>query len=153
MAAPLTNRQKAYLAILAQRAWRQAPEADALDANAWRHEQVAAACGKKGLRCCSQNDYGAVKARFLDLVGEPGRALAADVHGRAELNERRQVLWKIRARCREYGVSEALADGICRQMTRGRGLVEVEESSTLWNVYFKLRYYETNNNENKKGKL
>lgn len=141
MSAALTVGQKRYLAQLARSAWRKSAEADSLDEAGFRHEQVARACGRLGLRCCSQDHYGAVKAHFLNLLGQPGQALAADVRGRPELNERRMILWKIKARCREYGIGIGVADGICRQMTRGRGLEEAEEPRTLWNVFFKLRFY------------
>ena len=63
MAAPLTKRQKYYLVTLA----RQAFERECSRKNAegrmpgaeekFRHEAVAKACGKRGLRCCSQDDY------------------------------------------------------------------------------------------------
>ena len=147
MAAPLTNRQKGYLAMLAKRAFvkaglnSQSPIANSLAEEKWRHDQVAIACGRLGLRCCSQDHYGAVKGHFLSLLGESGQALRADVRGRPEVNELRVVSWKIIQRCREYGIPISKADGICRQMTRGVGLQEVEEARTLWNVFFKLRFY------------
>ncbi|HOC56636.1 MAG TPA: hypothetical protein PKI20_13520 [Verrucomicrobiota bacterium] len=143
MSAKLTNRQKAYLAQLARQAWQRNPEADAQDAGTWRREQVARACGRLGLRCCSQDHYGAVKAHFLHLLGRDGDALRADLHSQTEANQRRIILWKIRKRCSQYGLGLEYADGICRRMTRGRGLQETEDTATLWNVYFKLDYYKT----------
>jgi hypothetical protein len=144
MGAALSNGQKRYLAQLARRAWERDAEADGLDEAGFRHEQVARAVGRLGLRCCSQDHYGAVKAHFLNLLGQPGRALEADLRGRPELNERRIILWKIKERCREYGIGIGVAEGICRQMTRGRSLEEADETRTLWNVFFKLRFYKPN---------
>jgi len=138
----LTIRQRQGLAILARRAWEQCPEADGLDADSWRHEEVSAAVGKRGLRCCSQLDYAALRGHFLEKMGEHGAAFAAQV--RAATEGRRQVLWKIRRRCEEYGVKMDVAEGICRRMTRGKALAEIEDESILWNVFFKLRHYEPN---------
>lgn len=118
----------------------QAPLASAIAEEKFRHEEVAKACGKLGLRCCSQDDYGYVKAHLLGLLGQEGLAMRAAV--RQGSNELRVVSWKIVRRCRELEIPLSTAEGICRRMTRGRGLQEVEEVATLWNVFFKLRYYE-----------
>lgn len=151
MAAPLTNGQKAYLAQLSERAFNRTAAlargrgetvADGWrERGTWRHEQVAKACGKFGLRCCSQDDYGAVKAHFLELLGEPGAALKAEVHGRAEANDRRQVEWKIILLLKRLGKTLPYADGICRQMFRG---VSLQDATTrgLWGVYFALKKQE-----------
>jgi hypothetical protein len=147
MAAALTNGQKAYLAQLAERAFDRNGKWQMADGKVkreavlkWRHEEVAKACGKLGLRCCSQDDYGYVKAHFLGLLGEEGMAVRAAV--KQATNELRVVQWKIVNKCKEYGIPLSTAEGICRRMTRGKGLQEVEEVATLWNVFFKLRYYE-----------
>lgn len=151
MAAALTNRQKAYLAMLAKQAFGRLrgeeprtlnlePRTLNAEEEKWRHDEVAKACGKLGLRCCSQDDYGFVKAHFLGLLGQEGRAVQA--HVRQASNELRVVQWKIIRKCQECGIRMSTAEGICRQMTRGKGLQEVEEVATLWNVFFKLRYYE-----------
>jgi len=148
MAAPLTNRQKAYLAMLAKEAFDKCgarsacgagPLAVSLAEEKFRHSEVARACGREGLRCCSQDHYGLVKSHFLGLLGREGGAVQAYV--RQASNGLRVIAWKIVERCREYNIPLAKADGICRQMTHGRGLQEVEETRTLWNVYFKLSFY------------
>lgn len=161
MSAPLNNDQKRYLAQLARRAWNLAcarargagevlPEdgerfADPLlnDHDAWRHHQVAAACGKLGLRCCSQDDYGAVKAHFLNLLGQPDRALNADVHGGKEANDRRIVEWKILQECKRLGLQVSYAEAICRAQNRGKGITEIDHgplgTKRLWAVLFTIR--------------
>ena len=108
----------------------------------YRHNQVIKACGMHGLLCCTQKEYGYVKARFLGLLGAEGRAVKAEMHGLPERNELRVIQWKIVNKCKECGIPIAKAEGICRQMTRGKGLQEVEETRVLWNVFFKLRFYE-----------
>lgn len=149
MSAPLTQGQKRYLARLAARAHRRATAAIiagqhlpdyVANVDFWRHQEVARACGKAGLRCCSQDDYGAVKAHFLNLLGEPGAALRADIHGQPGLNQTRIVLWKIARQCERLGVPVSYADAICRQMHHGHGLHQVERPAALWKVFFALRY-------------
>ena len=120
-----------------------ADQAKQAEINTWRHAQVFHATdgAAAGLTACTQDHYGTVKARLLHLLARDGEALKADLHGRPEVNDRRVVTWKIIRRCQEYGISIAKADGICRRMTHGRSLDEVQEPRTLWNIFFKLDYY------------
>lgn len=154
MSAPLANGQKAYLAQLATRAFNRAAalargrgEVAAPPANGeiipisrqietWRHEQVALATGKAGLRCCSQDDYKRIEAHFLELLGDHGKAFKA--HVRAETEERRVIEWKIVAACQEFGFNLSYADKICRAQNRGAGLDDVDEKK-LWNIFFTIR--------------
>jgi hypothetical protein len=142
MSAPLTNGQKAYLAQLAKKVFDHIDIGGHADGRAaeekFRHTETAKACGKLGLRCCTQDDYGHVKAHFLNLLGQPGRALAADV--RQATNGRRVIEHKIVALCREAGIHQAYADGICKRMNRGKTMAEVDEPKGLWKVFFALRY-------------
>jgi hypothetical protein len=144
MAAPLTNKQKAYLSRLARDAWQTNPDADALDEASFRRAEVARACGKAGLRCCSQDDYGAVKGRFLDLLGRPDEALRAMVHGHPASNQRRVVEAKIFRALNDLGQGLSYAEGICRQMTRGAESLTSAEPRTLWKVFFALQYQAKN---------
>lgn len=106
----------------------------------WRRTEVAHACGKLGLRCCSQDDYGAVKAHFENLLGEPGRALKTLVHGDPDANKRRQVEWKIAQVCAAIGKPSTYALGICRQRYHGLHLFDATVHQ-LWGVYFVLDQY------------
>lgn len=135
----LSIKQKVYLAQLALRAFhREGAQARGAGANAnpqsahnlqaalaslaaegsnkafeeWRHQQVARACGKQGLRCCSQLDYKTVEAHFLHLLGEDGRALNALV--RAEEEPRRQAEAVLVKTCLKWGFQLAYADALCR---------------------------------------
>lgn len=143
MSAKLSNNQKRYLSVLARRAFnRQAAlargrgEVMATDEADYRHAVVAEACGKLGLRCCSQDDYKAVEARLLDLLGEPGKALAAHMH--AEGNARRIAEYKVIEACKDFGLSLNYAEAICRSQNRGKGLQDVTDKA-LWRVVFTVR--------------
>lgn len=118
----LTSYQKQRLARLCERAFnRQAAlargrgEAVATDWRsraAWRHQEVAAACGKEGLRCCDQGDYKVVEARFLELLGESGQAMEAEYRGASEAQ--RQVEWVICRACEKWGLPLNYVNAICR---------------------------------------
>ena len=153
MSAPLTKGQKSYLSQLAARAYnRQAALArgrgevfaggkyDALAQTAaeqkYRHDQVALACGKLGLRCCSQDDYKEVEGHFLELLGNHGAAFEAKV--KAATETRRVIEYKITEVCREFGFHLSYANKICCGQNHGRGLEEVEEKQ-LWNVFYTIR--------------
>lgn len=147
MAAPLNHDQKRYLSQLSDRAFdRLSAEADGhyfyddLPATRareqFRHDQVVKACGKIGLRCCSQDDYLRVKAHFLDLLGESGAAMNA--HVRAEAEGLRVVTHKIHAACREFGLNLSYANTICRQRTHGLNLDQATEKQ-LWTVFYTVR--------------
>lgn len=102
----------------------------------WRRETVAAACGKFGLRCCSQEDYTAILARCWDLRGRPDIAfnlLARDPRA----NERRQVEWKITDALSKAGLKIGYAAAICRNMWKC-GLQEASVDQ-LWKLYYTVK--------------
>lgn len=145
MASPLNNGQKRILSQLARRAWArecalsrgrgEMPDVSAAGEAAFRHEQVARACGKLGLRCCSQDDYGAVKGHFLNLLGEADKAFQAVHHG--EGNARRVAEFKVVQACRETGLELAYAAKICANMFK----CSLEDASTdqLWKLMFTVK--------------
>ena len=132
MPAPLTNKQKRILSQDTERAYRfEAAKArgrgeewdmSAKAINQWRHDQVVIAVQKVGLRCCSQADYSAVKAHFLHILGEDGKAMRSLVRSQSE--EQRQYEWKITEACRALGVQIFYANGICRRMFHGTVLLD-----------------------------
>lgn len=146
MAAPLTNGQKRYLSQLSDRAFNraaaiargegQSPDISTRARAQYRHDQVVAACGKIGLRCCSQDDYKLVEAHFLALVGEHGRAFNSFV--RATTESRRVAEHKIIEACNEFGFKLSYADSICRQQNNGLGLDDVTEKK-LWQIFYTVR--------------
>ena len=136
MPAPLTNDQKRILSQLARRAWTQAgPELDGMSADEFRQQEVVKACGKLGLRCCSQNDYGAVKGHFLNLLGETEKAFQAVHHG--EGNARRVAEYKVVQACRDAGLELAYAAKICANTFK----CSLDEASTdqLWKLMFTVK--------------
>lgn len=144
MSAPLTNGQKRYLAQLSDRAFaRQSAIGNSQLAMtaaraAFRHAQVILACHKHGLRCCSQDDYGAVKARFLHLLGEDGAAMKAHVHGAS--NEERVAEWKLFREieaARDAGLTLAYVESISRRQF-GRPITDTT-AKQKWALLYTVR--------------
>lgn len=134
MAAPLSHKQKSYLSQLARRAWDMA-EREVGTPDEFRHAEVILACGKAGLRCCSQDDYKHVEAHLLDLCGEPARAFNA--HVAAVTQPVRQAGAVLARACREAGVELGYAAAICQRQFRC-GLADANERQ-LWNLVFTVR--------------
>ena len=143
MSAPLDNNQKRILSQLCRRAFNRelalargrGEKLAALSEETFRHEHVAKACGKTGLRCCSQADYGAVKAHFLDLLGEHGAAFEAVHHG--EGNARRVAEFKLVQACRLAGLTLAYAAKICQ--TQFKCSLEDATEKQIWCITFTMK--------------
>ncbi len=143
----LSNKQKGILArefdrafnLLAARARGrgETPDISPAARAAFRHDQVAIACGKLGLRCCTQEDYSACRARAMHLLGEDGRAMNLLVRG--ESNGRRQLEWLINKELQRLGRPLAYAAGICRRMFHGMSLLEASEEQ-MKKILSALRY-------------
>lgn len=149
MSAPLTHGQKRYLSQLSDRAFRFEgakargrgetwPEATTAVLAEYRHAEVAKACGKLGLRCCSQDDYKLVEAHFLNLLNQPGKAFAA--HVRATTNDDRIAEWKLMQAIKEaaaVGIDRRYAEAICK---RQYGCTILEASTKQkWNLMFTIK--------------
>jgi len=134
MSAPLSHHQKRYLSQLARRAW-EAAEREVGTPEEFRHAEVARACGKAGLRCCSQDDYKHVEAHLLDLCGEPGKALAA--HVAAVTQPRREAEAVLARACREAGLQLGYAAAICQRQFHCT-LGDANERQ-LWNLVYTVR--------------
>lgn len=138
MSAPLSKGQKSYLSQLARRAWAKTiADADGVgpEESQFRHDQVALACGKLGLRCCSQDDYKIVEAHFLNLLGETGRAMNALV--RSQDNPRRIARYKLDQALREAQLETGYAEKICRAQFKC-GVNEATEKQ-LWCLMFTVK--------------
>lgn len=138
MSAPLSNKQKAYLAQLIKQAYlRVVGEAgpDVASVEDWRHQQVAAACGKLGLRCCGQDDYKRIEAHFLELLGEHGRAMKA--HVAAETEPRRQAEAVLVRELERFGLRMGYAEAICQRQYKC-GLFDASEGQ-LWKLVYTVR--------------
>jgi hypothetical protein len=101
----------------------------------WRHEHVALACGKAGLRCCDQQDYKRVEAHFLELLGESGKAMNSLV--RAETEPKRQAETVLAREMRQFGFSAPYVATICRTQFK----CDVEDATTgqLWKLVYTIR--------------
>lgn len=77
----------------------------------WRHEQVANACGKAGLTCCSQLNYKTVEGHFLDLINRP--AAAFNAHVRSASEELRQARFNVDKACRDNGYEIGYGRSLC----------------------------------------
>ncbi len=142
MSAPLTHKQKRYLSQLARRCLnivralaRGRGERFDVREDDWRHQEVIAACGKHGLRCCTQADYNAVKAHFLDKLGSHGDAFNAQV--RAATEERRVAEYKLAAECAAAGLHLNYANAIC-QRQYGCTLFDAT-AKQLWTLVYTIR--------------
>jgi hypothetical protein len=138
MSAPLSNKQKAYLAQLINQAYAKVigkAGPDVASIEDWRHEQVAAACGKLGLRCCDQHDYKRVEAHFLEMLGEHSRAFRA--HVAAETEPRRQAEAVLTRECERFGFRLAYVEAIARRQFKC-GLFDCTEKQ-IWNLVYTVR--------------
>jgi hypothetical protein len=156
MPAPLTNDQKRILSQLARRAFNKlraqakgrgevfpvehAMHGEPTDPALWceetfRHEHVARACHKQGLRCCSQDDYAVVKAHFLHLLGEDGQAVRTLVSGGA--NEKRVADFKLNEAMRAGGFSQNYVETIARRQFHA--CVADLSAKQTWNLVYTLR--------------
>lgn len=156
MPAPLANNQKAYLSQLARQAFEKLradatregrvypadhalagwpTEATLWDPEEFRHTEVAKACHKNGLRCCSQNDYGAVKGHFLALLGREGAAMKAIVNGAG--NGKRTAEIKLLEALREGGFHLGYAEAICRKQFHCT--VADASAAQTWKLFYTVR--------------
>ena len=103
---------------------------------AFRHHHVAAATGKLGLRCCSQDDFKSLQAHFLELLGE--HSLAFNAHLQAATEPRRIAEFKVVLACKEFGYHLSYADAICQRQNHGAHLDEVS-TKTLWHLFYTIR--------------
>lgn len=99
---PLTNTQKAALAIAARAAFdlqNKLGLTGDLNLADWRHEECKTACGLSSFRELTNTNFRSVMARFLALAGKPdeakkmwaktGRVQGSDEH--ADTHENREV--------------------------------------------------------------
>lgn len=75
---PLSNSQKAKLAIAARSAWAAHTQAGLTDENFddWRHAQTRIACGTESLRSATNQHFRSILAHFLRLAGKTSAAEA-----------------------------------------------------------------------------
>jgi hypothetical protein len=142
MSAPLSNLQKRHLSQMARRALNRAAalargrgETFAVDEQTYRREEVIRACGKHGLRCCSQDDYKTIEAHFLDLLGDHGQAFNAQVQAATE--KRRQAEAVLVRELAKAGLHISYANAICQRQFRCTIFDATERQ--LWNLVYTIR--------------
>ena len=150
MSAKLTNGQKRQLSQENVKAFRFLgakargrgepwPQENKAALDAFRHEQVALACGKPGLRCCSQSDFADVKAHYEDLLGEPGKAMATLVRGAD--NERRiweHKLWRVTQEAEGLGWSRHYWTPLFR--SKFKTTVLEADAATLRKMFYEINH-------------
>jgi hypothetical protein len=111
---PLSNEQKAALCILAREAWEiQGGEAECGPLLDWRRGAQFDAVGKSSLTECAQSDYLRLRAHFLSLKGESGRAMSAHVQHQTE--PERVAMFKLEEACAKKRLPLSYAESIGRQ--------------------------------------
>jgi hypothetical protein len=141
--APLNNRQKAVICILARKAFDRLAESgaigDAAEPENWRREQQKMAVGKIHLTECRNADYLALKARFQDLAGNPVAALRN--HLRAATEPRSWALAKLRKECAAAADVLPGAWNYAAGFLRNKRGVAIEDcpDRDLWHAVFMIR--------------
>jgi hypothetical protein len=147
MSAPLSKRQKFILADLARIALQRAFDAGEIEvSDLWemprsraeeifRHRIVAAAVGKPGLRCCTQEDFMAIKAVLLERIGNYAGAFEARM--REATNERRVAAAVLDRELKRFGFDRSYAAAIAARQFR----VALADASPhqLWCLIFTIR--------------
>jgi hypothetical protein len=137
----LSNRQKGYLAQLASRAHVATSREgiggadDGIELDEWRRREVAKACGKFGLRCCSQDDYRLVEGHFLNLLGQEDRAMRSFERAAEDPKRRAEIVL-----CRElarYGFLQSYAEKICRD--KFKCTVSEASSGQTWKLVYDIK--------------
>lgn len=137
---PLSTLQKSTLAQAFRRGFAlhlraSATSADNPSFDQWRHEQVMAAVGKPGLRCCDQNDYCALMAHTCTLIGDEGDALNWHLRGHDEpLRQARAILKRELATA---SLSPNYAEAICKN-EYGCPVGDANKTQ-LWRLIYTIR--------------
>lgn len=132
-AAPLSNRQKAYLSGLAKAAWRilsQGGGTDEKEAD-YRKREAISCCGRR-ISEARNRDFSDLEAHFLALSGKSGRAF--DSAMKADSNPARQALYKLRQLLAKQGRDESYAAKILRD--KFKTTLADASAKQLWSVYF-----------------
>lgn len=130
---PLSRTQKAELCLLAREAFGASGATG--DPEEWRREQQLATTGKESLTLCTQDDYLPLKARFLELKGESGRAMNAHISHATE--PKRVARYNLNAALADANLPLAYAEAICRR-TQKCGLEEAS-AKQIWRVVYTIR--------------
>lgn len=141
--APLSNKQKRTLILLAKRAFRRCMELGTIeettDFDAWRHHQQVMAVERGSLTVCTNEDFNFLKAHYLGQIGQTERA--NEIRVKAACEPRIWAKHKLDAEC------DAAADVLphAREYAAGflrnaRG-VDMDSASPkqLWHAVYVVR--------------
>jgi hypothetical protein len=131
----LSKAQKATLCILAREAYDRVGIHTGDDLAEWRHAEQTAAVGKASLCDCVQDDFLPLKAHFLNLCGESGRAMNAHIRHQSE--DKRVAMHKLEASCRERGLEMGYPAAICR--TQYKCTLDEASAPQLWRLVYTVR--------------
>jgi hypothetical protein len=144
--APLSNRQKATLAMLARTAWRKLAGATGEEFAEWRHEAQSAACGKASLRICTQADYKLINGYYQKLLGRPVDAFRAFVGAEGDGQKREIALAKAAHEVRrlvglgklpDEAAGRAYLNAILKDTAKGT--LETASARQIWGAVMAMR--------------
>lgn len=131
---PLTNHQKARLAILAKAAAvAQGESFTAREMDEWRHEQAIKACGVR-ISEATQRHWADLKSAFEDLSGKPEKAFRTQM--REGDNKRRVAMHKLAEELTKKGLHSSYAASICR--AQFKCALDEATAKQLWCVFYTI---------------
>jgi hypothetical protein len=107
---PLSRKQKVVLVSLAREAWIKQGQSREFDA--WRREQVRAACGRYGLTEAGNDDFLPIKRHFLSLTDRAAEEFETALREDGEM--RRRHLHNLKVALGEDGLTQGYAESISR---------------------------------------
>lgn len=133
--APLSNYQKALLAILAKKAAQRQYLPDSGPAhNAWRQE-TSLRLAKTRIKDARQKDWETLHAIWLDLAGDSGAAFTSLM--RSADNKRRLAACKLEGLLKSMGLPLSYAETILR--SKFKTTWAEAPAKSLWKVFFELK--------------
>ncbi len=147
---PLSNTQKAELAIAARAAYDIQIEHGLTDAkfDAWRHQQTEIACGKSSLREATNRDYRSIKAHFFRLAGRESAAKeiwaktgrvkgSEELHDTHENRELARALIRDKITASNGRINDAYVEAILADKHPGQTLLDLT-ASQLQNLLYTI---------------
>jgi hypothetical protein len=131
---PLSNTQKAALAILAKKAAKMMGEPESGPAHDdWRHDQAYKACGER-IKFARQEHWQRLHSHFLDLSGHHKRAFEVATD---DGNKKRIALYKLTGELGKRGLALSYAEKIC--LTQYRCDLAGATAQQVWRLVYTVR--------------
>lgn len=138
----ITAAERQELGMVAKQAWEACgAKAAGIDANEWRHEQVAIATQGKAARVgeVTRGQFRDVLAHFLLIKGDTARAFRTAQRAGQDMADRDLALFKIREACESAGLDyPAYPDSICRRQFKVPldSPEDLLETGRLWFLFY-----------------